>query len=77
MKKPDREELYKAICRRIGTMPRESALGYFSREEMLELLTYLGHVDKILGQIESLKGHPTFQNAIKTGEIQWPTGLKD
>jgi len=77
MKKPDREELYKAICRRVGTMPRESALGYFSREEMLELMTYLEHVDKILGQIDELKSHPAILHAIKTGDIQWPTGLKD
>ena len=67
MKKPDREELYKSICRKIGTVPRESSEGYFSREEMLELFTYLEHVSQVIGQVAELRKHPALQQAVEKG----------
>jgi len=40
MRRPDRLEIYREICKMIGLKP-DGADGYFSREEMLELFAYI------------------------------------
>jgi hypothetical protein len=43
MRRPNRVELYKRICKKIGIKPT-SPLGYFSRQQMIEIDLYLQRV---------------------------------
>jgi len=57
MKRPNRVEMYQAICRKAGMQPT-SSMGYFSRSEMLELNSFIDKTMGIIDTIAKLKNHP-------------------
>lgn len=65
MRRPDRVELYKEICRKASMVPR-SVVGYFSRKEMMELLLCLNDRDKAEQLFTDGKGNKSCQPKEKT-----------
>jgi hypothetical protein len=57
MRRPNRIELYREICKQMGTEPH-SAQGYFSRREMLELLQYVQQITASHPQLQKDARNP-------------------